>query len=87
MPSLTADVALEEGSEGGESRAEAGAEAGAGAVVQAATRDAAHLVDVDVLILARGGKDGGDVEVTVVEERGISMPSAIEEGGMISTPA
>jgi len=29
MPSLTADVALEEGSEGGESRAEAGAEAGA----------------------------------------------------------
>ncbi len=51
-----ADVALDEGGKGGAARAEAEAEAGTAA--QAATGGAARVVDVDVLIPKRGGRDG-----------------------------
>ncbi len=57
-PSLTADVALDEGGNGGVARAEAEAEAGAGTMARAAKRGVARTVDVDVLILERGGRDG-----------------------------
>ena len=59
MPLLTADVTLYEGFEGGAARVEAGEEAGAEAgarleaLVRAMAQGAAHLVDVDVSILAR----------------------------------